>query len=148
MNKGQKILIVKWCRETYGIPDKGGFNGLSKPTIPEDIMDVWKEIFPNDWNKFSRKKTIKEYPTEDFEFKNDKNIQLQKAFQILLKKLKKCGNLTMTQKYDEDTGEPRLVRSMGKIQIIEDYMVDVLEEMQGLKKPSSKNKKKKVSKNE
>lgn len=62
LNKKQKILIVKWCRETYGIPDINGFMNLIH-TIPNEIIDVWKEIFPNDWEMFSRKNTIKKYPT-------------------------------------------------------------------------------------
>ena len=51
----------------------------------------------------------------------------KEAFKILLEKLKHCGNLTTVEKFDEDTGESKIVRSMHLVQIIEDYMCEILE---------------------
>ena len=72
--------------------------------------------------------------------KNKKMEKIQtykEAFEILLKKLKHCGNLTHQEKFDEDMGEIKVVRSMHLIEIIETYMVEILD---NLKDKTSKQK--------
>lgn len=128
LNKAQKILIVKWYRDTYGIPDITGNNLLGKG-VPKEIMEQWKKIFPNDWSRFNRGRTLRENPSSNIKISGDNNNRIQDSMNFLLNKLKGCGNLNTKTKYDEDTGEPKLVKSTHLLEIIEDYMVEVLDEM-------------------
>lgn len=52
----------------------------------------------------------------------------KEAYKELLSRLKKCGNLTTQEYFDENTGEKHIRRSYHLIQIIEDYMCEILEE--------------------
>jgi hypothetical protein len=57
----EKELIARWIRDNYGIPDCDGYKGIT--FVTEEVMDVYKDIFPNDWDSIKRKKTIQKYPT-------------------------------------------------------------------------------------
>jgi hypothetical protein len=52
----------------------------------------------------------------------------QEAFEVLLNKLKHCGNLMTIEKINKDTGELKIIRTNNIINNIEDCMVEVLEE--------------------
>ena len=55
--------------------------------------------------------------------------EYKKAYEVLLERLKRCGNLTTTEKFDENSGELHMVRSNNLIEIIEGYMCEVLDEL-------------------
>ena len=63
LSEKEKEIVVRFWRQEYGIPDFGGWYGFFNKKLPEEIMDTWHRIFPNDWERYNRKKTILKYPT-------------------------------------------------------------------------------------